>query len=279
MIPSRCRNKTGLAVESRLTLMLADQPSRMEKKLTMTPLWLPARPLPVIIAVLSCPLCAAAEFELPPAIMQGLRSEKFAEREQSQSELLAWTRQHPEEATEALYQQSRTAEDPEQRLRSQGVLRELVVDEYLRNGVGYVGFRMNPNTEAVAVPGENEPRFAVRVLQVEPDTPGHKAGLLAGDLLLGVDDAVWHQEDTSIVVSEKIKSFKAGTKVTLKLFRQGKVVDLPLVLGRRPATADLLQFQFGFGGMQISPEAIAAADSAAKEEYFRRWLAARKAKD
>ncbi len=258
--------------------MLADQPSRMEKKLTMTPLWLPARPLPVIIAVLSWPL-SAAELELPPAIMQGLRSEKFAEREQSQSELLAWTRQHPEEATEALYQQSRTAEDPEQRLRSQGVLRELVVDEYLRNGVGYVGFRMNPNTEAVAVPGENEPRFAVRVLQVEPDTPGHKAGLLAGDLLLGVDDAVWHQEDTSIVVSEKIKSFKAGTKVTLKLFRQGKVVDLPLVLGRRPATADLLQFQFGFGGMQISPEAIAAADSAAKEEYFRRWLAARKAKD
>jgi len=246
--------------------------------MTMSLPWLPARPLFVIIAVLTWPL-SAAELELPPAIMQGLKSEKFAEREQAQNELLAWTRQHPDEATEALYQQSRTAGDPEQRLRSQGVLRELVVDEYLRNGVGYVGFRMNPNTEAVAVPGENEPRFAVRVLQVEPDTPGHKAGLLAGDLLLGVDDAVWHQEDTSIVVSEKIKSFKAGTKVTLKLFRQGKVVDLPLVLGRRPATADLLQFQFGFGGMQISPEAIAAADSAAKEEYFRRWLAARKAKD
>ena len=233
------------------------------------------------MVMLAWPL-QAATIELPPATMQGLQAEEFTAREQAQAELLAWARQRPDDTPELLYQQSRTAADPERRQRCLGVLRELVSDEYLRNGVGYVGFRMNPNTEAVKVPGEDQPRFAIRVLQVEPDTPGHKAGLLGGDLLLGVDDTIWHQEDTSAVVSEKIKALRAGTKVTLKLFRDGKLVDMPLVLARRPAAADLLQFQFqfgGFGGGQITPEALAAAERAAKEEYFRHWLAARKAKD
>jgi C-terminal processing protease CtpA/Prc len=216
--------------------------------------------------------------ELPSGLLEDLKSEQFAEREQAEAELLAWTRQQPEAAMEALYKQSRTAGDPEVRERCVAVLRELVTDEYLRNGVGYIGIRMNPSTEGVNVPGEIEPRFAIKVLQVEPDTPAHKAGMVAGDFLLGVDDTVWQQAQTSAVVSAKIKSFKAGTRVTIKLFRAGKIVEIPMVLARRPAAADLMQLQFGMGmqGMQITPEAAAAAERAAKEDYFRNWLAARK---
>lgn len=254
------------------------QPARVDIEIAMRT---PRPPARLLFAVLAMPALSvwAADIELPRTIMDGLKSEKFAEREQAQAQLLAWTRQRPDDAPEAVYLQSRNADDPEQRQRCFAVLRELVSDEYLRDGVGYVGFRMNPNTEPVNVPGEAQPRFAVRVLQVEPDTPGQKAGLLGGDLLLGVNDAAWHQDDTSDVVSKKIKSFKAGTRVTLKLFREGKIVEIPLVLARRPAAADLLQFQFGFGGFQITPEALAAADRAAKEEYFRHWLGARKARD
>ena len=271
MIPSKCRGKIGLVIDI-WWLFRVSPPAKVASNFAMGALRLAA------IVVLAWPLHAAA-IEVPPAIMQGLQAEKFAAREQAQAELLAWARQRPADAPELLYQQSRVAADPEQRQRCLGVLRDLVADEYLRNGVGYVGFRMNPNTEAVKVPGADQPRFAIRVLQVEPDTPGHKAGLLGGDLLLGVDDTTWHQEDTAAVVSDKIKAMKAGTRVTLKLFRDGKLVDMPLVLARRPAAADLLQFQFGFGGMQITPETLAAAEHAAKAEYFRRWLAARKAKD
>lgn len=223
-------------------------------------------------------MAGAGSIELPAGLLDGLKSEKFAEREHAEAELLAWARQRPDDSMEALYQQSRKAEDPELRERCFSVLRELVSDEYLRNGVGYMGIRMNPNTEAVNVPGEVDPRFAIRVLQVEPETPAQKAGLVGGDLMLGVDDAVWHQDDTSATVSDKIKSLKAGTRVTIKLFRAGKIVEVPLVLARRPAAADLLQFQFGMG-MQINPDSLAAADRAAKEDYFRRWLAARKAKE
>jgi predicted metalloprotease with PDZ domain len=231
-----------------------------------------------LIATLAWPL-AARGIELPAALLEELKAENFAARERAEAELLAWTRQRADASLEALYQQSRSAADPELRERCLSVLRELVTDEYLRNGVGYVGIRMNPNTEAVNVPGEAKPRFAIRVLQVEPATPAHKAGLLGGDLLLSVNDAVWQQADTSAIISEKIKSFKAGTEVTLKLFRDGNIVAVPLVLGRRPAGADLLQFQFGLGGMQASPEAAAAAERTARQEYFRRWLAARKTKD
>ena len=216
--------------------------------------------------------------ELPAAMLEGLKAEQFAAREQAQAELLAWTRQRPEASMEELFRQSRTAGDPELRQRCFSVLRELVSDEFLRNGVGYLGIRMNPNTEIVNVPGEAKPWFAIRVLQVEPGTPAQKSGLLVGDLLVGVDDKVWLQEHTSEFVSSTIKSLKAGTRVSIKLFRDGKIVDVPVELARRPAAADLLQLQFGMG-LQISPEAAAAADRAAKEDNFQRWLAERKSRD
>ncbi|MEI6674476.1 MAG: PDZ domain-containing protein [Verrucomicrobiota bacterium] len=216
--------------------------------------------------------------ELPAALLQGLKSETFAERELAESELLAWTRQHVEAALEDLYQQSRTAGEPEVRERCLAVLRELVADDYLRNRVGFLGIRMNLNTEIVNLPDAAKPLFAIRVLQVEPGTPAHKSGMVAGDLLLGVDDTLWQQEHTSGFVMEKIKSFKAGTRVSIKLCRDGKVIDVPVVLAPRPAVADQLQFQFGMG-MQAGPEAAAAAERTAKEDNFRRWLAARKSRE
>ena len=230
-----------------------------------------------VLAMAALLVCARAD-ELPAAILEGLKEEQFAAREQAQAELLAWTRQRPDASMDELFKQSRAAADPEVRERCLAVLRELVSDEYLRNGVGYVGIRMNPNTEIVNVPGEAKPWFAIRILQVEPGTPAQKSGMLAGDLLLGVNDTVWQQEHTSEFVSSTIKSLKAGTRVSIKLFRDGKIVDVPVELARRPAAADLLQLQFGMG-MQISPEAAAAADRAAKEDNFRRWLAERKSRD
>ena len=211
--------------------------------------------------------------DLPAALMEGLKSEKFAEREQAEAELLLWARQRQDGSLEDLYQQSRSAGDPELRERCFSVLRQLVTDEYLRVGVGYLGILMNPVAERVNIPGDTEPRFAIKILQVVPDAPAHKAGLVVGDLLLGVNDAVWRQEHTSAVVTEKIKSLKAGTRISVKLLRDNKVMDVALVLARRPAEDQLPQFGFG---MKMTPEAAAAAERTAKEKYFRRWLAERK---
>ena len=126
------------------------------------------------------------------------------------------------------------------------------------------------------IAGEPKPRFAIRLIQVEEETPARKAGLIAGDLLLGVNDTNWTQGDTSETVSEAIQSYKAGTEVKVKLFRDGKVVELPVVLGRRPAAADLLRIG-GLGFMPAGPEVAEAAENVAREAYLRRWLTRKKA--
>lgn len=219
-------------------------------------------------------VCVSAALELPPAMIEGLKSEKFADREKAEAELLKWSQQQPGEAMDELYRQSRVAADPEVRARCFGALRELINDEYLRNGVGFLGVQMNPFTEVVMVAGEAKPRFAIRLILVQPETPARKAGLVAGDLLLGVNDTVWRQDHTSEIVSDAIQSYKAGTEVTIKVFREGKVVEIPVVLGRRPAAADLLLMGgLGLGG---GPAAAEAAENAAREAYLRRWLARKK---
>lgn len=208
--------------------------------------------------------------------MESLKSENFAERERAAADLLVWARERLEGATELLYQRSRTDPEPEVRERCLAVLRELLSDDYQRNGVGFVGIRMNPNTEMVNLADDPKPRFAIRIIQVEAETPAQKSGLVAGDLLLGVNDTFWQQEHTSDVVMAKIKTFKAGTKVSIKLAREGKIVDVPMVLARRPASADFLPFRLG---MPITPEETLAIERTAREEHFRRWLAERKSRD
>lgn len=228
-----------------------------------------------LVVVAGAGFCAA--LELPLEAVEKLNAEKFADRQGAEGELLKWSRQQPDEAMNELYRQSRIAADPEVRERCFRVLKELINDEYLRNGVGYLGVRMNAFTEMVMIAGEGKPRFAIRLFQVEAETPARKAGLIAGDLLLGVNDTTWNQQHTSEFVSEAIQSYKAGTEVTLKLFREGKLVELPVVLGRRPAAADLMRIGglgggLGFGG----PEDAAAIENSAREAYLRRWLARKK---
>ncbi|MCF7731102.1 MAG: PDZ domain-containing protein [Akkermansiaceae bacterium] len=213
--------------------------------------------------------------ELPAGLVVGLQSEKYAEREKAEAELLAWGRQRPEEAMEEFYKQSREAAEPEVRERCHAVLREIVGDEYLRDGVGYLGVMMNQMIEPVRVAGEAELRFGIRLTQVVADTPAKKAGLVVGDVLLGVNDRMWGKDESPDVVTKVIKGFKAGAKVTVSLFREGKVVVIPLVLGRRPAIVDipmLLGFGGGLGQMP-EPAAVKQAEEAAKEEHFRQWLA------
>jgi C-terminal processing protease CtpA/Prc len=98
---------------------------------------------------------------------------------------------------EELYRQSRVADDPEVRERCLGVLRELVNDEYLSEGEGYIGIRMRDEV-AAAVPGDANPRNAIRVMQVVPDSAAERAGLLVDDLIVGLNDLVWRDGPASM---------------------------------------------------------------------------------
>lgn len=205
--------------------------------------------------------------ELPKDSFQRLNAEGYRDREDAQVELLGWARRHPAEALDELFRQSRVAEDPEVRERCLGVLRELVNDEYSREGEGFIGISMR--NEVAMVPEDPKPRGVIRVVHVVPDSAADRAGLRINDLIVGLNDLVWREEQPSQPFSERIRQMKPDTKVALKVLREGGLMTVEVKLGRRPLGAD----NPFLDQRQVDLE---AAEKAAKDAYFRRWLERRK---
>lgn len=201
--------------------------------------------------------------ELPATALTNLRSQEFRERETAQVELLIWGRGQPGPAMTELLKQSQTADDPEVRERCLAVLRDLVTDEYLKEGEGYIGIVLRD--EIAEVPGEPKPRGGIRVTQVQPDSPAEHAGIRLNDLIVGINGEVWHET----LFRANVRMMKPNMKVDLKILRDGGLLDLKVTLGRRPLIADTPFFP----GQTVDPDAI---ERAAKEAYFRRWLSQRK---
>jgi putative serine protease PepD len=68
----------------------------------------------------------------------------------------------------------------------------------------------------------------VVVQQVNPGTPGAKAGLLKGDIITKIDSTIATDEDTLIAT---IRSHRPGDKVTLTISRAGVTKTVTLTLG------------------------------------------------
>jgi C-terminal processing protease CtpA/Prc len=208
--------------------------------------------------------------EIPPNLLSSLESLEFRQREAADRELLKWGRERPAEAMNELLRQSRTAEDPEVRERCLGILRSLVNDEYLKEGEGYMGIRMEDLVVTVA--GDTKPRNAIRVVQVVPNSAAELAGLKADDQIISMNGDEWREGPVSAKLTEKIRTFKPNTKVSFKVMRAEKLLAIVVTLGRRPVFADNV-----FMNGQI-PD-LEAMERSAKEAYFRRWLSERKSKD
>jgi PDZ domain len=222
------------------------------------------------VAAIICGCAALGAEEFPAKTLEDFKSEDFRTRETAQSGLLEWSRKNPGIAMDRLYGLSQTADDPEVRERCLAVLRELIGDEYLKEGEGYIGIRMQDET--ATVPGDTKPRSVIRILQVVPDSPAHEAGLKFDDLIAGLNDRIWRDAPASQSFMQTVKEFKPATLITLRVLRDGKLIDVPVKLARRPLFADnpfLDQSQID----------LEAAEKTAKEAYFRRWMDARKSRD
>lgn len=220
------------------------------------------KPLGVACATVSF-FAATGAAEPLGRMYERLGSLQFKEREAAQVDLLYWGRSQPNSAMTELLAQSREASDPEVRKRCWDTLRELVMDQYMREGEGYLGIGLQ--TEMVDVPGEVKPRAAIRVLRIQPDTPATKAGMQENDLIVSVNGEMWPDP----VFREKIRTMKPETDLNLSIVREGKVMPLKVTLGRRPLIADAPFFN----GQPFDP---GPAERSAKEAYFRRWLSLRK---
>lgn len=222
----------------------------------------------VIWGFAHCAACRAEGF--PDGTLEDFKSEDFRTRETAQASLLEWSRKNPGIAMDRLFDLSQKADDPEVRERCLSVLRELVGDEYLKEGEGYIGIRMLDETGTI--PDDPKPRSLIRILQVVPDSPAHEAGLKFNDLIAGLGDRVWRDVPASQSFMQTVKEFKPATRITLRIVRDGKLMDVPVKLGRRPLYADN-------PFLDESQVDLEAAEKAAKEAYFRRWMDARRARD
>ncbi len=97
---------------------------------------------------------------------------------------------------------------------------------------GYLGV----STQAVPLPaslkinlGTNQ-EIGLLVVQVESGGPADKAGLLLGDMLLGIGEGRFADVDD---LRRHLRGLAAGQAVTLKIVRGGAAQELPVTLGVR----------------------------------------------
>lgn len=70
----------------------------------------------------------------------------------------------------------------------------------------------------------------LKIESLVPGSPAEKAGLKAGDVLVGVEDAQVRDYQSFVPM---LIQFKPGDEVTVKLRREGEYFELPITLGRR----------------------------------------------
>lgn len=125
---------------------------------------------------------------------------------------------------------------------------------------GYMGIGINDVTP------ENSKFFDVKkaegalVTQVEPNSPGAKAGLKTGDVITGLDgQAVSDAGELQVQVGQK----QPGTKIELDVIREGKSMKVPVTLeamgGRdneeRSGNAEHGKPRWGLGLEDLTPDA------------------------
>lgn len=221
------------------------------------------------VAAALCLIAHIQAAQIPARPLADLESEDFRTREQAQAGILEWARKAPDAAIEALYNHAVESNEPEVRERCLAVLRELVGDEYSRDGEGFIGVQMQD--ELAHVPGDVKARAVVRVSFVMPKSPAEKAGLKNNDLIVAVEDKIWYQAPVIQSFSDEIKKHKPGTRIRLKILRDGKLMEVPVVLARRPLEADN-------PFLDRRPFNMEAAEAEAREAFFQRWLKDRRAR-
>jgi serine protease Do len=110
-----------------------------------------------------------------------------------------------------------------------------VMDEILKNGKvvrGYIGVGIQEVTPALAKAFKVPAEKGALVGNVDPNSPGGRAGLERGDVITELDgQPITGPNDLRL----KIGAMSPGTTVHLKISRNGELRDVSLALGEAPA--------------------------------------------
>ncbi len=70
---------------------------------------------------------------------------------------------------------------------------------------------------------------AAIVVRVAPDSPAEKAGIVKGDIIVGIDSKDLSEKSLADVIQEK----QVGDKITLNVLRDKKIIDIEVIIGSR----------------------------------------------
>ena len=136
------------------------------------------------------------------------------------------------------------------------------VESLIRDGKvshGHIGIGIADLTPENAKFFDNSSAGGV-VTQVEPDSPGAKAGLEIGDVITEIDgQKVTDAGELQVMVGQK----QPGSKITLKVLRDGKTITIPVTLeelgnrtaeGRDDSAKGEGKMHWGIGLSNLTPE-------------------------
>ncbi len=207
-----------------------------------------------------------AEFQ---SLLEGLASEVFQERVAAEESLRAWAMRQRDGGKNLLAGKMERSEDPEVTSRLRQVLMEAVVRDEMAAGPGYVGIA----PADLSIPGgKGGERGAVSVLFVAPGTPGERAGLKPGDVIISLDGGQWEVGKAADAFRAGIAAKRPGTKVRFEVLRieDAQPGEIEVELAPRPLV--LPNPAAGMFGAPREPLDPRVAEERARENLFRVWM-------
>jgi C-terminal processing protease CtpA/Prc len=186
----------------------------------------------ILCSVLSANLSLAEE--VPKDLLEGLASEQFKRREESQAAIEKWVNEKGTAAVAAIHKLYVATDDPEVRSRCLRVLRIQSDIDYLKDGIGYLGVGLDEIS--INLPGEEKPRIAILIVSIGTGSQAKAAGLKVGDVITSMDGKKWDKQGGMYDFMNTIASYKPMRKVVFEVKRQGeeKLLDITVTLGKRP---------------------------------------------
>jgi hypothetical protein len=168
-------------------------------------------------------LLAAGELD---TLIAGLADESFTVRQRASAELVREGREDVEAVQALCLGHYLKNPEPEVRIRCGNVLRELLAES-----VGFIGIRHQPRAY---FDEEAQLRHGVEVVEVVPGQPAEKAGLKAGDIIVGIDGKPLGGKAAANDFSRWVRLLGAGKHAVLQIEREGEPKEITLTTGAAP---------------------------------------------
>lgn len=206
----------------------------------------------------------------PPAeLLDGLSSERYPERIESQSALEEWASNAGEEGLAWLLRTGSRHDEPEVRKRAFEVLKSQVMSQLDNERPGFIGITMI----GLHLEFEGERLPVVDISSVQGGSPADEVGLERGDKILGINGERWTEGDTPDQLATKVGAMKPGQEIELEVLRAGEAMEFKLKLAPRPWAAgewgELRQLRIAPFAGRISP---GNTEQEEREKAFREWL-------